>query len=997
MKKRITHFLIEWCKQSLLLFLLLCYTLGHAQNPPVTGKIIDANGGPLVGVSIKVKDAATGASSNAEGNFSINVPSENSVLIFSFLGMKTREVAVSGRKTINVTLDEDASSLDGIVVVGYGTQLRRDITGSISSIKEKTLREVPVTNVSQMIEGRIPGAYVTTGANKPGTTPNITIRGNRSFKASNSPLYVVDGIPVNDAITDINPSDIVSIDVLKDASATAIYGSRGANGVILVTTARGKAGETSVRYNAYYGLTEVVRRADIFTGAEFVKYMRDAAAAVTPTPITDETVIFKDPIERESIALGRYTDWQDQIIKNGRTQNHELGISSGTEKTKVNLSLGYFDDEGYFIGQDYTRYTARVNLDQNLGKRIKIGLSLLGSYSESDGAGYNPYASSLINSPLGVPYDSEGKFVIYPINDPTMSNPLLATQKDKFINIEKRTRILGSLFAEAELIPGLKYRVNFGPDFRNARGGNFNSTAVSVGVTPTASSSESYWFSYALDNQLTYDKTFNKHKLNVTALYGIQERRNESSNISVRDLPVESVTYHNLGSAGTIVGVGSGYSRWNILSYMGRVNYGFDGRYSVTLTGRADGSSRFSPGNKWAFFPSAALAYNISEERFLKNVSFLSNLKLRLGYGLVGNEAVTPYETLAQLSRTPYDFDGTPAFGFAPANVPNKDLKWETSATANVAVDFGFLNQRISGSIDVYQTNTTDLLMDFALPNTTGFDKVLSNVGSTRNSGVEFALSTQNIMSKNGFQWSTDITAGYNKGKIVELSLGKVDEVGNSRFIGKPLNVYYDYEKTGIWQTGEQTQAALFGSRVGQIKVKDQNGDGKITADDRVIIGSPDPTFTFGFNNNFSFKGFDLAVFVVGVQNKTMVSPLFDSQNTIGFGGRYNHLAVDYWTPANPTNAYPQPITNQNVNSLLFRTTMRYFDGSFVRIRNINLGYTLPGMAVSKIGAKSLRVYFNVTNPFVFSSYVRDHNGIDPEILDNPATINYQLGLNVKF
>lgn len=997
MKKRITRFFADGCKQSLLIFLMLCYTLSHAQNSTITGKIIDANGAPLVGVSIKVKGAQVGASSNAEGGFSINVPNENAVLVFSFLGMKPREIALNGRKAIDVTLEEDANSLDGVVVVGYGTQLRRDITGSISSIKEKTLREVPVTNVSQMIEGRIPGAYVTTGSNKPGTTPNITIRGVRSITANNGPLYVVDGIPVNDAITDINPSDIVSIEVLKDASATAIYGSRGANGVILVTTARGKAGETSVRYNAYYGITEVVRRADIFTGEEFVKYMRDAGAAVTPTPITDETVLFKDPIERESIVLGRYTDWQDLVIKNGHTQNHELGISSGTENTKVNLSLGYFDDNGYFIGQNYTRYTARINLDQNLGKRMKLGMSILGSYSEIDGVNYNPYANALINSPLGIPYDSDGKFLIYPINDPTMSNPLLATQKDKFVNIEKRTRILGSLFAEAEIIPGLKYRVNFGPDLRNARGGNFNSTAVSVGVTPTAASSESYWFSYSLDNQLTYDKVFNKHKLNVTALYGIQERRNESSNISVRDLPVESVTYHNLGSAGTIVGVGSGYSRWNILSYMGRINYGFDGRFSVTLTGRADGASRFAPGNKWAFFPSAAAAYNLSEEKFMKNISYLSNLKLRVGYGSVGNEAVNPYQTLAQLSRTPYDFDGTSAFGFAPSNVPNKDLKWETSTTVNAAVDFGFLNQRISGAIDLYQTTTTDLLLDFALPYTTGFDKVTSNVGSTRNRGVDFSLSTQNILSKNGFQWSTDITAAYNKGRILELSLGKVDEVGNSRFIGKPINTYYDYEKIGIWQTGEQTQAAQFGSRVGQIRVKDQNGDGKITPDDRVIIGSPDPTFTFGFNNNFSFKGFDLAVFVVGVQNKTMVSPLFDSQNTIGFGGRYNHLAVDYWTPANPTNAYPQPITNQNVNSLLFRTTMRYFDGSFVRIRNINLGYTMPENIVSKIGAKSLRVYFNVTNPFVFSSYVRDHKGIDPEILDNPATINYQLGLNVKF
>ncbi len=997
MKKRITQFVVDGCKQGLLLFLMLCYTLGHAQNATVTGKVIDANGGPLVGVSVKVKGSQTGALSNAEGNYSINVPNQSAVLVFTFLGMKPKEALVNGRNTINITLDEDASSLDAIMVVGYGTQSKRDVTGSISSIKEKTLREVPVTNISQMIEGRIPGAYVTAGANKPGTTPSIRIRGNRSLSAGNDPLYVVDGIPVNDAITDFNPSDVVSIEVLKDASATAIYGSRGANGVILVTTARGKIGQTDVRYNAYYGITEVVRRADIFNGEEFVKFVRDANAALTP-PVTDELLLFKDPIERESIALGRYTDWQDLIIKKGHTQSHELGISSGTEKTKVNLSLGYFDDEGYLIGQNYKRYTARINIDQNLGKRIKLGMSLLGSYSQVDGANYNPYAGALITSPLGQPYDNEGKFAIYPINDPAMPNPLLATQGKKFVNLENRTRLLGSFFAEAEIISGLKYRVNFGPDLRNTRGGSFNSTSVSVGVSPTASTSEGFWFSYALDNQLTYDKVFKKkHKLNVTALYGIQERVNESSNISVRDLPVETTTYHNLGSAGTIVGVGSGYTRWNILSYMGRINYAFDGRYSLTLTGRADGSSRFAPGNKWSFFPSAGFAYNISEEKFLKDVSFLSNLKLRLGYGSVGQEAVTPYQTLAQLVRTPYDFDGVSAFGFAPGNVPNKNLKWETSTTANVAVDFGFLNQRISGSIDVYQTNTTDLLLPAPLPPSTGFGSVTTNIGSTRNRGIDFSLSTQNIVSKSGFQWSTDITAAINKGEIIELALGKVDDIGAGRFIGKSINSYFDYEKIGIWQTGEQAQAALFGSRVGQIRVKDQDGDGKVTIADRIVVGSADPRFTFGFNNNFSFKGFDLAVFVVGVQNKTISSPLYDNQNTVAFGGRYNHLALDYWTPTNPTNAYPQPIAGQGPGAVLYRGTMKYFDGSFVRIRNINLGYTLSNLAVSKIGAKSLRFYLNVTNPFVFSPYVRDHKGIDPEILDNPATINYQLGLNVNF
>lgn len=994
MKKRITQFFIGWTQRSFLILFLFCCTAGYAQTYKVAGKVTDDKGSPLPGVSITEKGVQNGTSSGVDGKFKISISNQNAVLIFSLIGMRKQEVAVNGRNFLDIVMQEDRNSLDEVVVVGYGTQSRKDITGSIASIDEKTLKEVPVTNVSQMLEGRIPGAFVTSGSNKPGTTPSITIRGNRSLTASNSPLYVVDGIPINDAITDINPSDIVSIEVLKDASATAIYGSRGANGVILVTTARGKAGETVVKYNAYYGITDVVRKAQVFNGDQFVKYMRDAAAAIG---ITDDAQIFKDPIEQQSVAQGRYTNWQDLLIQQGHTQNHELGILGGSENTKFNISLGYFNDEGYFAGQDYTRYTSRISLDQNLGKHIKTGVSILGSYSVDNGASYNPYQNTLTTSPLGIAYDSDGNFVPYPINDPTMFNPLVSKEKDKYINLEKRTRVLASLFAEAEILKGLKYRINFGPDLRSARVGNFNSTTVSVGILPTASTAESFWYSYALDNQLTYDKVFGKHKINLTALYSIQERRNESSNISVRDLPVETVTYNNLGSAGTIAGVGSGYSRWNILSYMGRVNYGFDNRFLVTLTGRADGSSRFAPKNKWSFFPSAAVAYNMSNESFLKDVSYLSNLKLRASYGLVGNEAINSYQTLAQLSRTAYDFNGSQAFGYEPGNIPNKDLKWETSATANIGLDFGFLNQRISGSVDVYQTKTSDLLLPFALPGSTGFGSVTTNIGSTQNRGLEFSLSSQNILSKSGFQWSTDISAAFNKGKILSLSLGKVDDIGNARFIGEPLNVYYDYEKIGIWQTGQEAQAAQYSSKVGQIRVKDQNGDGKITSADRKILGSPDPTFTFGFNNNFSFKGFDLSVFVVGVQNRTITSPFYSvPNNTIAFGGRYNQLALDYWTPTNPTNAYPQPIANQNVYSLLYGSTLKYFNGSFIRIRNINFGYTVPAKIASKIGTKSLRLYLDVTNPFVFSPYVRN-GGIDPEILNNPATVNYQLGLNVKF
>lgn len=970
----------------------------------LSGVVKDQNGQPLIGASVIEKGTANGITTDVNGNFKISVKSTASVLLIKYIGFQTQEITVDERRSLTITLTENPSNLDEVVVVGYGTRARKDVTGAIASINEKTLREVPVTNAPQLLQGRIAGAYVTSGSNKPGSTPSVAIRGVRSFQATNDPLYVIDGIPTTDAFNDINPNDIVSIDVLKDASATAIYGSRGANGVIIVTTARGKSGQMNVNYNTYFGVTHVTRHAEYFNGPEFVEYKRDAyrkkGTYNDADPVASDALIFND-IELNAIADGIYTDWPELITSNGFTQNHELSILGGAEKTRYNLSLGFFDDKGYFKIQDYRRYNARINLDQDIGTRVKAGISMLGSYSERNGGSINPYYGALIQSPIGSPYGEAGNLVLFPTGDVTMGNPLAAFQRDKYINREERFRLLSSIYAEAEILKGLKLRVNFGPDLSNSRTGNFNSTRLSLtpAELPTASTTEGFLFSYTLENIVSYERTFaEKHKLDFTGLYSIQERKNKTSSISVRDLPVETVSYYNLGQ-GTVVGVGSGYEKWDILSYMGRINYSYDSRFYLTLTTRADGSSRFAPGHKWGLFPSAVFAYNLSNEDFIKNAAYLSNLKLRVGWGKTGNPGIDPYATQGLISRTSYDFDGTPAFGYGPSSIPNQDLKWETTASTNIGLDFGLFKDRITGAIEAYNTITTDLLLNKTLPGSSGFQSVLSNVGSTQNRGLEISLSTRNIISRKGFQWSTDITSAFNKEKILELSLGKVDDLGSRRFIGEPLSVWFDYEKIGIWQLGEEALAAQFGSSVGQIKVADKNGNGKIDPDDRTILGAPRPTFTFGFNNRFTYKAFDLSVFVIGVSDKTIVSPFHElPNNTIAFGGRYNQLAVDYWTPTNPTNAYPEPIGDQGAQpGPVFGSSLKYFNGDFVRIRNINLGYNLPLEVASKIKAKSFRVFFNITNPYVFSSYVHKHGGIDPEILENPATVNYQMGLNVRF
>lgn len=971
----------------------------------VTGELTDEKGVALAGVTVTEKGTGNTTQSGKEGSFSITVDGDASVLVFTFVGYSTQEIPVASQTRMTVMLKASTASLDDVVVVGYGTRRRRDVTGAIASISEKSLREVPVTNPQQMLQGRVAGVYVTQNSNKPGAEPKVLLRGNRSITASNDPLYVIDGIPTNDGFNDINPNDIVSMDVLKDASATAIYGSRGANGVIIITTARGKLtanGQPEVRYNAYAGKTIINRYIHTLTGPEYVEFRREANRSINnyndADPVASDAKIFS-ALELDAIAKNQFTDWQREITQNGFQQNHELSVLGASATTKYNISLGYYQDKGYIKLQDFTRYNLRVNLDQKIGSRVNMGLSMLGSRALRNGANFNPIAATVVINPIGSPYDANGNMLSNPNNDPLMYNPLSDFIPGNVLRHEIRTRLLASLYAEAEIVKNLKLRVNFGPDLSNNRGGNFDASnsIARQGQLPSASISNDYVFSYTLENIIDYNQSFGKHRIGATGLYSIQERVRETSSAAGENLPVETVTYHNLGTAGLLSSISSGYSRSDILSYMGRINYGFDNRYLFTVTARADGSSVFAPGHKWGFFPSAAFAWNVSNEKFMTGVSTLSNLKFRLGYGRTGNTALAPYGTLSTLNKSFYDFNDAPALGYYPASIPNPNLKWETTEAYNIGIDFGLWNGRLTGALEGYRSRTYDLLLPYVLPNSTGFSSVVTNVGSTQNTGVEISLASQNINGKN-FQWTTEVNTAYNREKILELSLGKVDDIGNARFIGQQLQVYYDYQKIGIWQKGE-TEATQYSSSIGQIKVADRSGNGKIGPEDRMIIGNVTPRWTFGFNNRFTYKAFDLGIFMVGVSGNTITSAFHSTpNNSVAFGGRYNVVSADYWTPNNPTNAYPRPISGTSGNpGVVFGSTLKYFDGSFLRIRNVNFGYNLPKPLLSKIKAQSVRVYFNVTNPLLFSSYVRKHNGTDPEITDAPSTVNYLLGLNVKF
>ncbi|GAA4457357.1 TonB-dependent receptor [Nibrella saemangeumensis] len=978
-----------------------------AQERTVTGRIVSSEDNTgLPGVNVAVKGTTRGTTTDAEGRYRLAIPADNAVLVFSSVGFMSQEVSVGNRSTVDIKLAVDQRTLNEVVVVGYGTQKKSQVTGAISSVSSKEIAELPITNARQALQGRAAGVDVVQASSKPGAGPVVRIRGRRSINASNDPLYVVDGIPLAGGIDDINPNDIASMEVLKDASATAIYGSRGSNGVVLITTKRGKPGKTVVAYDGYYGFSDRLGQIDVMNGTEFAEYKRESRRAVGTYPAgaatADADAKLFEPIELDGITKNRSTDYQSYLLRQGRIQSHQIGVQGGSEKTQFAISGNYFNDIGIVKNQDFTRYTFRINLDHQISKNIKVGTSTLGVYSLRNGENFNPLGGSYAENPLGRPYDDNGNLIFLPTSDGLRTNPIAEVIPGAQIDLTKRMRIFNSLYGEWNIIDGLKYRVNFGPDLTNTRIGRFvgSQTNARRGADPTGFTRYDFGFNWTLENILNYTKTFNQiHNLNFTALQSIQKDQFERGEISVTGIPAETQQFYNLGQASLINSVGSNFSQWTLNSYMGRVNYDYNDKYLLTLTARYDGSSRFGENTKYGFFPSAAVGWNISNEPFLKNVTWVDQLKLRASYGSIGSTAIDPYQTQAQLARTAYAFGNAGAFGYRPFTIGNPDLKWESTTNSNIGLDFSLIRGRISGSMEYYRADTRDLLLFDQLPLTSGFDRVLRNVGKTRNQGFELTLSTVNVDAANSFRWTTDLQFTRNRESILELFNGKVDDVGNSRFIGQPLTAYFDYKKVGIWQLNEAEEAKKYQSAPGQIKIQDTNGDGKIDPADRVILGSQVPKWSAGITNRFEFKGFDLSFFVFA-----RVGYMFRSifhQDFLTLAGRYNSLDVDYWTPNNPTNEFPRP--NQNQEFPPFRSTLLYFDGTFVKIRNINLGYNFPAKLTERLGIGSLRAFVSMQQPFIFSEYRTKYKGIDSETDgdvnadQSPAIRQTTFGLNLKF
>ncbi len=996
------------------LFFVLIGIQMLAQDRTVSGRVTASDDGSGVpGVSIAVKGTSKGTSTDANGNYKITL-SGNAVLSFSSIGFISQDITVGNQSQINVVLAADTKALTEVVVVGYGTQKKSQMTGAISSVGSKEIQELPITNARQALQGRAAGVDVVQPGSKPGAGPQIRIRGRRSFNASNDPLYVVDGIPLSSGIDDINPNDIVSMEVLKDASATAIYGARGANGVVIITTKRGKAGSTVVSVDSYYGVNQELGTIGVMNGAQFAEYKRESRRAVGQYPLgagtaADDARIF-EPRELTSIATGRSTDYVAGMLRPGAIQSHQVGVSGGSEKTTFNISANFFQDIGVIKSQDFSRTTFRVNLDHQINKKIKIGLSTLIVNSVRNGENLNLLAGAMQENPLGEPYDAQGNLVFLPTNDGLRTNPFSELVPGVNVDENKRYRTFNSLYGEWDIAKGLKYRVNFGPDLTVGRAGRFTGafTNANRGGLASGSISEQFLFNWTLENIVTYNKKFKDvHNLNLTGLQSIQRDRDERSSISVNGIPSEKASYHRLGDANQITGANTDLIEWTLLSYMGRVNYDYKEKYLFTATVRMDGSSRFGTNTKFGLFPSFALGWNLSEEPFIKNISSIDQMKLRASWGAIGNQAITPYQTQALLGRTAYAWDNTAAFGYRPNSIGNPDLRWETSTTSNIGLDFSFFRGRISGSAEYYQTNTTDLLAPQPLPTSIGFGGFTTNVGETQNTGIELTLNTVNV-DRGGFQWTSDLIFNRNREAIVSLANGKVDDIGAGRFIGQPLSVFFDLRKVGIWQANEADAARAMGERVGQIKVADSNGDGRINASDREILGSAVPAFTAGLTNRFSYKGFDLSFFVFARVGQLIRSRFHDGVNQLA--GRYNNLNLNYWTPNNPTNEFPQPVVTQEFPK--YGSSLTYFDGSFFKIRNINIGYNLPDNMAKKLKMQSVRIFASIQQPLILAEYRQKYKGIDPETFVDgeqgvgggevntnvsPATSVTTFGVNLKF
>lgn len=1015
----------RWLQYGILplLFLLAALQLAFAQDKLVKGLVSDQQKQPIEGVTVSVKGGTRSTTTDSKGTFAIEA-GNGAVLVFTNVGYKTAEVPVGVNNSVQVTLQSDDIAMEEVVVIGYGTQRKEAVTGSVASVSGTTMNEVPAANISRALQGRIAGVNMQQNSSKPGSPMQIRIRGTRSLTADNNPLIVLDGIPFAGSISDINPADIKSVDVLKDASATAIYGSRGANGVILVTTNKGRIGQQAqLAYNGFTGLRTVFAKYPMMSGPEFAEMRRYVGQFQNTLDESDDT----------------NTDWQDLFYKNGMVNNHDISVNGGAEKGNYNFGAGYFRDEGVVPLQNYTRYNLRAALDQQVGKIFKFGFNLNQSYSITNGNNLGLYGV-LSASPIATPFNTDGTLKSR-IQQQTSGQQWVHTRKsyealrDSYINQQRVFGSYNNMYGEIRIpgVDGLTYRTNLGLNFRQNNDGSYTGQGVFSGTpdnVSTASVANGRTVQWVMENLLTYDRTFaQKHNLNLVALYSAEQNTTNSTLISARDIPIDAFQFYNIGRAQGEIIVNpdqQGYAKSSLMSFMGRAMYTFDNRYMLTMTMRRDGSSRLAPGHKWHAYPAISAGWNIHNEKFMSAVPWINQLKLRLGYGQTSNQAVDPYKTLGLLSTRPYNFDTQFLTGYYMSELPNPSLGWEFSKTYNYGLDFGLFNNRVSGTMEYYVQNTDNILLRVGLPPTNGGGSYMANIGKTQNKGFELSLNGAVIDNENGWKWDVGVNLYANRNKLVELTSGSQRDEGNQWFVGHPIDVIFDYKKIGLWQADDPYREILEpGGNLGMIKVEytgeyDENGvpTRAIGAADRQIINIQ-PNFLGGFNTRLAYKNVDLNVVGTFQNGGTLISSLYGSTGYLNqLNTRAgNNVSVEYWREDRTDAKYPKPGGIQSGDNPKYGSTLGYFDASYLKVRTITMGYNFKQKWVERMGIGRLRLYATVENPFVLFSPYHKESGGDPEpnsygdenvavgglrrILvvgtNTPAMRSYILGLNLSF
>lgn len=966
---------------SILLFILVPLYI-HAQSlvPVLSGKVVDEKGQALPGATVAVKGTSKGTVTNNAGMFTLKEVPANAPLLVTFQGYESTTFDILGRTNITITLKADISKLGDVVVVGYGTQKKIASTGSIASVKGADITQTPVTNVAQGLAARIPGVQITQNSAAPGGNISVRIRGTNSINGTSEPLYIIDGIQISNSggvsdvspLSTINPNDIESVEILKDASSTAIYGARGANGVVLITTKRGKSGATRVQLDMYKGIQNITKKLHMLNAADFAKLEND---------------IYNSPIYSDPASLGKGTDWQDVIYRQANIQNYQASVSGGSDKTQFSLSGNYFDQEGIIISSDFKRYSLRTTLDHTISQHFKVGTSLLTSYTINNNipTGINSIdgplvTQSIVGATLGapptlVPYKPDGS--VYPFADQfngryrEVSNPAGLAQITSRNTIR---RTLANVYGEAKIVSGLTYRASFNADMGNTLNDyyapiyilgkaevNANSGTASKGNVNTTN-----WLH---ESVLTYNHDFGAHNVKFTGVYAIQGNLYNDNSINANGFPNDATANEAVQLAVNRT-VSSYRSKEALNSYMGRVNYGYGNKYFVDVTARYDGASKFGENHKWGFFPAVAGAWRIIEEPWLKNSRIVSDLKLRGSYGRTGNAgAISPYQSLAlEGSGSNYQFNHIYTVGISPSGIPNVDLRWEKSTQANIGLDVSFFEDRLGITADVYNKKTKDLLFVKNLPLSSGYTSITGNFASIRNKGIELAVNGRILTGK--LKWNMNANVSVNRNELLSLE-GGVNEYVLSPYsvlrVGQPLGIFKTYVFNGIYQTGE-TVLPGSGSRTGGVKVADLNKDGQITGDDQTITGNANPKFIFGLSSNFNYRNFDLSFFIAGVQgNKVFNLSRYTFEN--GLGGR-NVLEgmVNRWSPTNPNNEYASgfqggrlPVSDRFIE-----------DGSYIRMKNITLGYKLPNIRY----ITGARIYISSNNLFTITKY----SGYDPEV-----------------